>query len=615
MPERDNRNGNLFRELRIEANAVDAERRTAALSFSSETPYTRWWGPEILLHEAGAIDLSRLQEIGVLLFNHDRDMPIGAVESVELDEMEHRCKAIVRFDDDPESDKIFKKVQNGTLKGVSVGYRVQNWEEVEQGAVSVNGRFTGPCSIAMRWEPYEISIVSVPADPTVGVGRSENNILHKEGTEMPNQNPQSNVLTAEQQRAQATNEERTRVLEINALCAAHNVTASDCQRYLQEGTTVEEVRRLVLEQISARNTPTQISIGEDERDKFRSAVTDGLALRAGLTLDRPADGAEQFRGKRLLRIAGEYLQRFHGVNPDRMNDEALVREVLASTSALPGILGNVANKSLLQAYATAPTTYQFWTAKGSNNDFKAATRYRLSEADELKPLKQNGEFEDSSMQEAASTAKIATFGRSFGFTREALINDDMAALSTIPARYGLAARRMINKMVYEILKNNTQIEGKALFCTQHGNLGAVDLTVAGLGTAKAAMARQKDVGNKANLNLQPAWLIVPSELEVQAAQLINSAVDPSKNNAAVNPFANKLGIIADPELTDPKEWYLSAAAVYGAGVEVTYLNGNENPVMESAAQFDTLGVKWRVYMDVGVNLLDYRGLYKSTGVQ
>jgi phage head maturation protease len=70
------------------------------------------------------------------------------------------------------SETIYQKVKGGTLKGVSVGYMVENWEEVMPNKQSQDGRFTGPCSIAKKWAPYEVSIVSVPADPTVGVGRS-----------------------------------------------------------------------------------------------------------------------------------------------------------------------------------------------------------------------------------------------------------------------------------------------------------------------------------------------------------------------------------------------------------------------------------------------------------
>lgn len=82
-----------------------------------------------------------------------------------------RCSAKVQFDDDEQSELIRKKVTSGTLKGVSVGYAVESWENVKPGGRSADGRFTGPCDIARRWEPFEISIVSVPADPTVGVGR------------------------------------------------------------------------------------------------------------------------------------------------------------------------------------------------------------------------------------------------------------------------------------------------------------------------------------------------------------------------------------------------------------------------------------------------------------
>ena len=66
-------------------------------------------------------------------------------------------------------------MRSGTLKGVSVGYQVSNWEDVDNGKKSLDGRFTGPCSIAKRWMPYEVSIVSVPADATVGVGRELEN--------------------------------------------------------------------------------------------------------------------------------------------------------------------------------------------------------------------------------------------------------------------------------------------------------------------------------------------------------------------------------------------------------------------------------------------------------
>ena len=147
----------------------DGNERKFTLSFSSEEPYERWFGTEILDHSPGAVDLQRINEIGCLLFNHNRDAVIGKINRAWVEN--NRGYAEVEFDTDAESEIIYQKVKSGTLKGVSVGYRIDSFEEVMAGKTSADGRFTGPCEIARKWWPFEISIVSVPADATVGVGR------------------------------------------------------------------------------------------------------------------------------------------------------------------------------------------------------------------------------------------------------------------------------------------------------------------------------------------------------------------------------------------------------------------------------------------------------------
>lgn len=161
-----------FGKASIRAMEGEGNERKFELSFSSEEPYQRWFGLEILSHADGAVDLSRLNDIGVLLFNHDTDCVLGRVERAWIDDK--RGKAEVTFDDDDAAEIIYQKVKSGTLKGVSVRYSVDSWEEVIAGKASADG-FTGPCDIARKWTPLEISIVSVPADATVGVGRSRNN--------------------------------------------------------------------------------------------------------------------------------------------------------------------------------------------------------------------------------------------------------------------------------------------------------------------------------------------------------------------------------------------------------------------------------------------------------
>ena len=157
----------------------EGNERKFTLSFSSEEPYNRWWGTEILSHTDNAVDLDRLNSIGVVLYNHNRDKVIGKILRAWVDG--NRGYAEIEFDNDTEAEVIYQKVSGGTLKGVSVGYVVDVWEEVSANKKSSDGRFTGPCDIATRWTPYEISIVSVPADPTVGVGRSQEQGEGKKG--------------------------------------------------------------------------------------------------------------------------------------------------------------------------------------------------------------------------------------------------------------------------------------------------------------------------------------------------------------------------------------------------------------------------------------------------
>lgn len=155
----------------IRAMEGEGNERKFILSFSSEEPYERWFGTEILSHAEESVNLERLNSIGVVLYNHNREKVIGKILRAWLEN--ERGMAEIEFDSDEESETIYQKVKSGTLKGVSVGYRVNAWEEVLANKKSADGKFSGPCSIARDWTPYEISIVSIPADPTVGVGRSE----------------------------------------------------------------------------------------------------------------------------------------------------------------------------------------------------------------------------------------------------------------------------------------------------------------------------------------------------------------------------------------------------------------------------------------------------------
>lgn len=599
----------MTREMAARADAVSEEGRTAELTFSSETPYVRWFGPEILDHSEGSVDLTRLREIGVLLFNHEPDHPIGRVEKVWIGD-DSRGHALVKFDADEESDRIFKKVSGGSLRGVSVGYRIKEYIQLKEGETSKDGRFKGPAVIVSQWEPLEISIVSVPADAGVGVGRSIEDLkgMNKDMDKKPEMKSQTEMkkdMDVEKDIQNAIEQERTRNAEITKLCRSFEMAPDD---YIEKGLTLEETRAEVLKELAKKSAPVSVNVLSDESEKFRAAAADGLAMRAGIEISKPVDGAESFRGVSLMRLAYDICER-EGGKPSRMDNDTLLRSVFSGGSgAFPNILANVGHKALMKGYNEVPATFQYWTSKGSNPDFKPSTRVGLGAADELLPMTEMGEFKSSETTDMGQQTTVHTFGREWTLTRKAIINDDLSVLARLPAAYGAAARRTINKQAYDLLT-----KGSSIFTSAHKNSGTGTLSIASLKAAKAAMSKQKDPSGKMYLNIQPVYLIVPAELEVEAATLIASAVDPTKNNAYPNPFANRLTVVVDPNIEDPKAWYLAAAPGVLPGIEVTYLNGQENPTMRTFTDTDVLGIKYQIYMDFGVNLLDYRAFYKSTG--
>lgn len=141
------------------------------LSFSSEEPYDRGYCIEILDHGEGAADFTRLNGGAPLLFNHDRDAVLGKIRKAWIENGRGNAEVEFYTKGDPKAEAVYNKVKDGILGGVSIGYRINEVEDVKPGATSKDGRFSGPCCVVRNWEALEISIVSVPADFSVGVGR------------------------------------------------------------------------------------------------------------------------------------------------------------------------------------------------------------------------------------------------------------------------------------------------------------------------------------------------------------------------------------------------------------------------------------------------------------
>lgn len=122
---RENSARRMLSDCSIRALEGEGNERKFILSFSSEEPYRRYWGLEILEHSEAAVDLERLNQIGCLLYNHNRDKVVGKISRAWLEDQ--RGNAEIEFDSDAESEIIYQKVKSGTLKGVSVGYGVSVW--------------------------------------------------------------------------------------------------------------------------------------------------------------------------------------------------------------------------------------------------------------------------------------------------------------------------------------------------------------------------------------------------------------------------------------------------------------------------------------------------------
>lgn len=620
--------GNYCRETTIDY--VDTDSRTVELSFSSETPYGRWFGDEILCHDEECINLERFNNgLGTLLFNHDRDAVVGHIEKVWVED--NRGKALARFDEDEQSETIFQKVQSGTLQGVSVGYSIKRYEVLdEKDSVSSNGRFKGPDTyVVTDWEPLEISIVSVPADPTVGVGRSAEEIhtsidTQEDNTRMDQEKnlevqevkstPVETGITQEDLQ-KAMEQERKRTSEITALFRDFDVEGAD--EAIVMGVSVDEARAMVMDQLRARNKGVSVTMGEAESDKFRAAAQDAVLMAAGIPVAEPAPGAQELRGYSMVEMARESLRRESSSTVNFGDNMELARAAINSTSTFPAIMANLANKSVMTGFNEAETTYQIWAGKGSNRDFKEAARVALSEAGNLELVPEGGQFQQDFLGEASARTKVATYGKLFSLTRQAIINDDLGLFSKIATKYGSAAKRLVNKMVYAQLTGNVKMQDNvALFDSKHGNVAGTGeaLSVKAIAKAITAMRRQKGITGDATLNITPKYLVVPPELEMVAYQIVNStaAVD-GVNSGVVNPYKGRFVVVADAELTDPDAWYLVADATQHDTIEVTYLNGVETPRLETRQGFDVDGIEYKVAFDCGVSALDFRGVYKNAG--
>ena len=246
---------------------VSAKDHTVELSFSSEQPIQRPWGREVLDHTPGSIRMTRLNNGAPVLLNHDPNQHVGVVEKAFIGD-DRKGRASVRFSNTQAGQDAFQDVQDGIRRGVSVGYRYHA-KPIEEGSDGVaQYRF-------MDWEPLELTLASLPADASVGVGRSIQST--KEDINMPEvKTPEQ--LTAERaaEITAARTSELDRMRRINALAATwgkrDKQIGDEAPKFIENGKSVEEFRDFVFERLEttgaavvAERTPLGLKPAEKQR--------------------------------------------------------------------------------------------------------------------------------------------------------------------------------------------------------------------------------------------------------------------------------------------------------------------------------------------------------------
>jgi HK97 family phage major capsid protein/HK97 family phage prohead protease len=287
-----NANETFFRSTAITREKVDEDERTIELAFSSEQPVERAFGSEVLDHSGDSVDLSRLNDGAPLLLEHDRTKQIGVIETARVDG-DKVGRAVVRFSKSELGNEIWNDVRDGIRRLVSVGYQVQRFvkEKAEDGVESVR---------AVDWLPLEVSVVSIPADSSVGIGRAE---------ETTNENENSKIIMSEEIkpeeiRAEAPQEapqkEVVRV-EVKADKRAQDIAAlgarfdsgEEAIGFINEGRSADEFKEYLMERkatepVEAPQQTPEIGMGQSDRRSYSlvKAIREaGAGSLSGLELE------------------------------------------------------------------------------------------------------------------------------------------------------------------------------------------------------------------------------------------------------------------------------------------------------------------------------------------
>lgn len=646
----------------------------ATLSFSSENPVMVWGEKEVLSHHADDVDLQPIREVGAILINHNSSMIAGAPTNVWIDEASRKGRMTMRFGSTETAKRAKQEVLvDKTLRGVSVGFTVQEWVFLKDENQKYR-EISGPAWVATKWRVLEASLTPIPADPSVGINRNseqEKNNMKKTAEQI-----EAERLEKEKADREAGNEgiepgkpaavpaaepkpetrevmsEVERSAAIVSVCAKHGI---DPLPHIRSGESLDKVYGKILNEVTPKGSTVETM--RDGRDSFRDAAEEALQLRLGsISRAQCKNGGETMAGYSLLELARECLRRagmstkgdklsiaaraLAGPRMDGSTLDAFIQrkeDITAGTSDFPLLLAAAVGKSLQAAYAAVPTHYKNWCAIGNVPDFKEVQRIEVSEIGELSLIPELSPYTSAKFKDRKETNRVYTYGKIFGLSRQAVINDDLDGFMRIPMAFARSAARMPQILaIKKLLENPTLVQDDvAVFAAGHSNLltgsGYALDTLAhaegGLKLARGYLGKQRAPVHADNadeapyLNLLPRVMLVNADDEFIAAQAVGSAgALQVSNSGVINPI-NQWGVkvIADQNIANTgwsgtaTNWFLFADPAEAPVIEVVFLNGQQAPFMEEDDQTNVDGRFWKVRLDVGANAIGFRGAVKIAG--
>ena len=436
--------------------------------------------------------------------------------------------------------------------------------------------------------------------------------------------------------AEAVKAERDRVTMVKSVCGSEFPEIE--AKAIAEGWDRNTVNEAVLKAYRAKQpTTTPPSVTVKKSGMTEKTLEAALSLRAGIDAETLAkdmgeetvDAAMKDSDMPLAGILSECM-RLEGMDVPRTFDNAGIKAAF-STVSLPGILSNVAQKKLLQAYRAQPIIATRLCTSADLSDFKENQRFRLTDIGDLKPVGADGEIKDGGVSEEKAVNQLDTYAKKFCLTRKMIINDDLGAFLKVPTAMGNRAARLVDQLFFKrLMANPTCVDGKPLFGRDHKNLlsGASSaLSADSLKKAIQTFTDQVDSDGQP-INVEPSILLVPTSLKflaqelTQGTTLIMSGGPDNVVRPAINVLADEnLRIVSSPYLSNSKyagsseaSWYLFGKPGVVDTFEIGYLKGKRTPTVERGdLDFNVLGIWFRVFFDIGIREQDHRGMVKATG--